>query len=355
MLLLTAGVWAQSAPVPVVGDTYYLGFDAQTYYAAFFDKDSQEDLWNFSFLKSPYVSKLSYAACPAFVNGQRLDCNLMLSTHDGQKFYYKVQNENLYLKFAQINSDMTKSGLMWVEAEGSMPEVFPPSGNYTTRFLATIDKSDLNAKYNWLYSKGDRFSMDVVYRYVHTKTEKGNLEINNSREKATAITYNVAVSSEFSIWNKGKREVYPLNPFLWTSFFKNDIIARNLSETRMYTSAYINDAVRFKTIGRQVSEIRIQSKRDTRLIGDGERSVVIYPNPTFGEVFFDLVNYPKGSYRLEVYNVVGAKVYSYDFPPSSNSALKVDLSHLNRGIYQFAIFDANDKRLTTQRVNIVYP
>ena len=356
LVLLQASVLSGQNPrIPVAGDIFYSGFDAQSYYSAFFEKDQAEDLWNFSFLKSPYVSKLTYAPCPAIVNGQRLNCDLVLSTQDGQKFYYKSQGENIYLKYALINSDMTKSGLMWVEVNGTMPEIFPQSGTYSLEFLATIDRKELSAKYNWLYAKGEKYSFSIVYRYSHSKNERGNVEINNTREKSLATTFNVSVNAEFFIWSKGKKEAYPLNPFLWTTYFKDDIIQKSFSETRMYTEAYVNDVLRYKTSGRQIVNIKIQSKRDTRLIDDGERSVVIYPNPTFGEVFFDLVNYPKANYKLDVYNVVGARVYTFDFPPSANSSLRADLSSLNRGIYQVAVFDALGKRLTSQRVNILNP
>ena len=346
---------AQSPRVPVAGDIVYAGFDAQSYYSVFFDKDQQSDVWNLAFLKSPYISKLAFAPAPGIVNGKRIDANLMLTTHDGQKFYYKSQGENIYLKYAQINSEMTKSGLMWVEVEGSMPEVFPTSGAFGVKYIAQLDKQDLDGKYAWLAAKGEKYLLEITYRYSHLKNEKGTLDMNNTQEKATSTSFTVNVSSEFNIWNKGKKEAYPLNPFLWPGVFKNDIALRNFLETRIYTDSYVKEAVSFKSSGRQVSDVRIQSKRDTKILESGDKSIIVYPNPTFGEVFFDMVNYPKAKYRLEVYNVVGAKVYSFDFPGASNSSLRVDLSHLNRGIYQFVIFDSNDKRLTTQRVNIVYP
>jgi len=81
--------------------------------------------------------------------------------------------------------------------------------------------------------------------------------------------------------------------------------------------------------------------------------VIAYPNPTYGNVSIQMVNFPLDEYKLVVYNIVGKKLMTESFNLRSNRVYKTDLSHLSKGTYLYSIFDKNGKKIITKRVAII--
>ena len=308
-------------------------------------------------MKSPYCSQLTYQSSTGDTyKGSTIVADVKLETTDGEKYYFKRRNNNLYLVNALVQSEMTLSGFMWMKLDGNYPIVFKETtGSYASNASITIDRGELSPKYSWLAAKGEKFTLEITYNYNINEVQKGFVEINNAREKAIQYTTSVQVAGKFFIHSNKIREEYPLNPFLWPGSFKQDMAWGNYKIVKLYTDSYTDALVVYKTNGREVTDIKLQAKKDTKIFQLGEKAVIAYPNPTFGEVYFDLINYPKGKYKLEIYNVVGGKIFSYNFTEIGNSQLKADISNLNRGIYQFVILDAYDRRLSTQRINLISP
>ena len=81
--------------------------------------------------------------------------------------------------------------------------------------------------------------------------------------------------------------------------------------------------------------------------------ITAFPNPSFGNVSIQMVNYPLGEYRMKVYNVVGKELWAESFQLRSNRVFKADLLHLSKGTYLYSIFDKNGKKLVTKRIAII--
>jgi hypothetical protein len=82
--------------------------------------------------------------------------------------------------------------------------------------------------------------------------------------------------------------------------------------------------------------------------------VKTYPNPTYGDVTFELTNLPKGDYTVVLYNIIGKKLWSDKFDNNSGR-LNADLSHLKKGTYLYSIVDENGRKVTTKRLMIITP
>ena len=64
----------------------------------------------------------------------------------------------------------------------------------------------------------------------------------------------------------------------------------------------------------------------------------IFPNPNNGKFTLQLSNYPGGSVNIDIYNVLGEKVYSSYLPQTPKWAFnKIDLSNEARGIYFYRL------------------
>ena len=88
---------------------------------------------------------------------------------------------------------------------------------------------------------------------------------------------------------------------------------------------------------------------DFRTVG-----VKTYPNPTYGDVTFELSNLPDGEYSVVLYNIIGKRLWSDQFD-NATGRLNADLSHLKKGTYLYSIVDKNGRKVTTKRLMIITP
>lgn len=92
---------------------------------------------------------------------------------------------------------------------------------------------------------------------------------------------------------------------------------------------------------------------DIKVVTPDDTMITAYPNPSFGNVSIQMVNYPLGEYRMKVYNVVGKELWAESFQLRSNRVFKADLMHLRKGTYIYSLFDKNGKKLVTKRIAII--
>ena len=92
---------------------------------------------------------------------------------------------------------------------------------------------------------------------------------------------------------------------------------------------------------------------DIKVITPDYSMITAYPNPSFGSVSVQMINYPLGEYRMKVYNVVGKELWAESYQLRSTRVFKADLMHLRKGTYLYSIFDKNGKKLVTKRIAII--
>jgi len=85
-----------------------------------------------------------------------------------------------------------------------------------------------------------------------------------------------------------------------------------------------------------------------------KENILTYPNPTFGNVTFQLMNLPHDNYEVVVYNIIGKRLWSskIDF---FKGKLEADLSHLQKGTYFYSILNGKGQKVTTRRLMIMTP
>ena len=85
-----------------------------------------------------------------------------------------------------------------------------------------------------------------------------------------------------------------------------------------------------------------------------EEDILTYPNPTFGDVTFKLVNLPHDNYKVVVYNILGKQLWSSDID-FFEGKLVADLSHLRKGTYFYSVINGQGQKVATRRLMIITP
>ena len=83
--------------------------------------------------------------------------------------------------------------------------------------------------------------------------------------------------------------------------------------------------------------------------------IIVYPNPSFGNVRFDFLNLPAGYYELEIYNILGAKVKTESLYINGTKTVPVDLSRLKKGTYLYRLVDSQKNTIRSKRLVIITP
>lgn len=79
-----------------------------------------------------------------------------------------------------------------------------------------------------------------------------------------------------------------------------------------------------------------------------------YPNPTYGDITFEMKNMPFDNYKIVVYNIIGKEVWSSNIDYFSGR-MRSDLSELQKGTYIYSLLNGNGHRMSTKRLMIVRP
>jgi len=83
--------------------------------------------------------------------------------------------------------------------------------------------------------------------------------------------------------------------------------------------------------------------------------VIAYPNPAFNDVRFDFINLPEGTYNLDVYNILGVRLQSFEVTVDGYTTAQFDLSDLKKGTYIYRVTNEGNRTITSKRLIIIQP
>lgn len=88
-------------------------------------------------------------------------------------------------------------------------------------------------------------------------------------------------------------------------------------------------------------------------ISNKTRDVFIYPNPTYGDCKLLFSNFAESNYTIEIYNVIGKKIWTKQQFIDPESIYYFDYSFLRKGTYLISIKDKSDNLLLTKKLVII--
>ena len=80
---------------------------------------------------------------------------------------------------------------------------------------------------------------------------------------------------------------------------------------------------------------------------------LIYPKPTYNTAKFLISNFKKGDYKIEIYNIIGKKLWSTKLVLSKKTMVKYDFSFLRKGTYLITLKDRFGKVIRTRKLMII--
>ncbi len=84
-----------------------------------------------------------------------------------------------------------------------------------------------------------------------------------------------------------------------------------------------------------------------------KKDIFIYPNPSYGDVRLNILNYPRGKYKIKVFNILGSVIWDKEIDLESAKSFKLDLTHLKKGSYFYSLEDAKGNTLKSKKLVII--
>tara|TARA_Y100000385_G_scaffold289306_1_gene358347 strand:- start:2542 stop:3660 length:1119 start_codon:yes stop_codon:yes gene_type:complete len=346
-----------SFDLPQKGDVFYYKLDNLPDKVNV-DFQGARNAWNLSMLSAPTAHEYSFEA-PVSSLYSNFFRNTDMVSYDqwkNEKFYRRIGN-GLFLLGEVIKSNREQGNPIIKEYTDpkpifSMEYALNVPQEYQSKWEVIINGSEI---------KKDGIDISAMYKISVDENVKEVVEdqglIFLPREKYNeVIKLNRQISSDYKVSKSTGRgeweDVYLSLDELPIEIKPNSQEITFLSENSKEWLAQIE----LDDEGKVSSALFKSDKSQIKSNSDYEESnFFLYPNPTFGLVRLDFVNLPKGTYNLDVYNIIGKKLWSEKYIIDGFTTIKADLGFLSKGTYLYSLSDKSGKKLLTRKMAIINP
>jgi hypothetical protein len=334
-------------------------FDSDTklrYKIDFIDKEIVENKgtnqnWNLKNIESPLFSEIN------------IDVN---NSTAGQNL--RISEKNYVRSFKRNKSNLDETGIT-VKLNSSQ--------YYNFQYNKPISFSYKNLKYGAKYSEKTTFEQSLNKEELPARMQRSLPEKVKNIKMIGTITrfYHCDASGRFILEEKNvsalrmkvieKVELRIYDMYTGSEISVNDNNALNLifpgNGTNVYYLFFSNSTkIHFARIRPNKNNddyvIEYQSNIDISNnynIYNNTKELIIYPNPNYGITKINLSGFTEGSYSIDIYNIIGKKVWSKIQNMDSESIFKIDFSFLRKGTYLLSIKDKAGNTISTKKLVII--
>jgi hypothetical protein len=366
-LCLTGATQAQTtltdAYFPVAGDTLRIATDNQPE-GIILGGPGGPMTWDFGDLQAPFANTTVYkeASSGVYFN-QFPGADLLVELPAGGESYYNVTSgafENMgYFGADPINLGIEllvpyqpnlverRAPLDFIDQHVTEPQLLIP---FSADMLPQVILDNLPIVPDSIRINISFERQELVDAYGELTIPGGTFEV--LRQKQTEIR-ETKVEAKILIFDwQDVTGFIPGNEFLGKDttinyvFYSNDA-KEPIASVNVDPQTEEVNSVSFKSIEGIVNS--------TKPLGNVTASVYAYPNPAIDRARFDFLNLPPEFYTLQIYNILGIKVWEEAYWVSGSRTEEVDLSQLQKGTYLYSLVDADGKTIITRRLMVVRP
>lgn len=327
--------------------------------------------YNFSFVSFPYVSENKFAdRKEGKYYAYFPSADLVLLKTNGEEEYYQIVNDNLYLQGRTIISSFTKSNMV-VQKYTPAVLVANPSWKegqkYSVIYKASIKAAveDLSSRYGAIPAGTDSIMIENLVRESATVGGWSDLQLFESTQQVQSHRASFRSKYYFKVKAEGadkwttRKVTRARLPIELQDATRDGESKRHKFYSRAYKGIYMQyDKWEASQINEKESPILMSFQDDVNPIKIRKTTlsgpdVIAYPNPTYGPINFEILGLSPQDLRLEVYNIIGKKIYEKSYSKRNGLVIKEDLSFLSKGTYLYSIINAQGRKIKTKRVSIM--
>jgi len=292
---------------------------------------SENNRWLFSSLKSAtYNSYQFLSADQGRYNSNFPEAEYVVRAPNGTESYYYQDRSKWYIVGrATLKKGAIEPVLVFfkIPLQACYPGYNKRSRAYGTSYEVTVSSEELIE--NFVVRENYRDSQDAT----------GRLYLPQGIYDAYRVKREVGFQTELP----AKHAPFALDGY--TSYlFVDEVTEELLMEVRL------DAAEQIETITYMADESDVPVRPAV-----GPNQFTLYPTTSFGDIRMDFVNFEAGTYYLEVYNIIGKKLWSKSYDITDDVTIKEDLSELSKGTYVYTVLDHHRNNLVTRRLAILNP
>ncbi len=363
-IILSAQVTINNSIFPKPGDT--LRYVTDNFFTNFDPNVTGETTWDFRSLNGSVVVETLYKAAStgdAFALFPDAD---LLDKSAAQEIYYKSYG-NKIVELGRAGLDPVLNILdLDYQNEGELILRRAPmsySDNYTdnSSFMISAPTSVIpDSIIPGLSTLVDSLRLNVSITNVSDLDAWGTLQLPDADYEVLRQKTETTTNAELYIFTSvfGWQLVDPSNPLFASLGDILDLLGESISVSYQFFANDNKEVMANIVLDDSAIPISVTYKGDAttavKVVSSSEQNILTYPNPTFGNVTFELKNLPKGNYKVEIYNIIGKKLWSADLDYFTG-VLNTDISHLRKGTYLYSIIDGNGLKIATRRLMVITP
>lgn len=237
-----------------------------------------------------------------------------------------------------LDQFMSTSDIVVPVAVADLPQVILDAGG---PLLQSFDSIRLNTSV-------DR--TDVVDAYGTLTVDDATYDV--LREKRTELRdVRIEAKLGFLPWADVTAQVVGAIPFIAELIEEQDTIITY----QFWNDDHIEPIATVQTTGdgTSVTDINFKTNPIPSSVNDGfisANQVKMYPNPARNLATFEATGLQRGTYTLQLNNVLGRRLITRTFETSGNIQESIDVSALPSGMYLYSLFNARGRILATKRL-----
>ena len=348
-----------SFDLPKSGDVFYYKLDNLPDNVSV-DFQGGRNAWNLSMLSAPTAHEYHFDRIHSSLYSNFFP-NADLVSYDlwkNEKFFKRIGN-GLFLLGEVIKSNREASNPI-------IKEYTDPKPLYSMDYSIDVPQeyqSTWEVMINGSEIINERIDPDVTYKIIVEENisevveDQGLMFLPRERFDEV-IKLKREISSDFKIYKSiGRDEWEYIDIPLSTDELPIDFVGQRnevtfLSENSKEWLAKVDLDNRGQVTSALFKSQKDQIKSST---GYNESNFYLYPNPTFGLVRLDFINLPKDTYFLEVYNIIGKKLWTEKYVIDGYTTIKADLGFLSKGTYLYSLSKKSGEKLLTRKMAIINP
>ncbi len=313
------------------------------------------NIWNFSHLRSPVQYPFTYQDASKGMYQHLFDnSDYMLLDPWGVEYYYQKTGDNLKL-VGNIQFDKGNNN--------------PLIQHFISPLLIVNKDANLERKYSGQFEMIIESWENAFLQENGLERVKivGEIEVRRSKD-ATGVMYlpgevlNVSRSiikstTELQVlqWNGDDWAVADLD--LLTSmnlnipFYSEEYHYKDLKTDQIACVVYMNKFNQVESVMFRSSDIENIKTYDN----SSSQEFILHPTVSFGDIRLDFLGFAPGAYELEVFSILGAKIWTNTYHIAGDITFKEDFGSLAKGHYQYTLRDKNGNRILTRRFAIIKP
>lgn len=289
--------------------------------------------------------------------------DFVLKKYDGREYYYRVQQNNLYLL-----------GCYGFFVQG---QLIPVDVVYSSPVLVARNPINYNQEIEQSYEASIVFPVEFLHGGLRTQlpVAADSIRIDITYEDYRivdgfgSLKFNVTYENVFRQWVRSEKNytfLLKIGNKNWQDFSRYIDVVKlfgSVIDNRIYfynpNQGMPIAQVKMNPFDRKPEFLEYEIRSFLSEFKKGKQSgrpdIFAFPNPALSVVNIELNQLKPGLYNVVIYNILGQEKFRKSVDVIGDAAIQIDVTNFEKGPYLYGLIDSYGRRIMTKRLTVLKP